>query len=155
MREWSLRRILWTSGVIQTAYMVLVSFISSPIPVSSDVLLLGGGGIGGLLTGVFLSRLRIGALWSSGANFWDNAAGYGAVAAILGTGCYFGLLTGYNLIATWQANGVFAPQIILSVEFIAFLFHSAASFLGGFVGGIAGLAVGNFVDDVMPDRRRT
>lgn len=155
MREWSLRRILWTSGFIQAAYMLLVSFTSSPIPVNSDVLLVGSGVIGGLLTGVFLSRLRIGDFWSNGANFWDNAAGYGAVAAILGTVCYFALLTGYNLVATWQANGVFAPQIVLSVEFVAFLFHSAVSFLGGFVGGIAGLAVGNFVDDVMPDRRHT
>lgn len=155
MTEWSLRRILWTSGLVQVGYMLLVSFVSVPGPVSPDTLLLSGGSVGGLLAGVLLSRLPVGDRWSNGANFWDNAAGYGALAAILGTIIYFGVLAAYNLAVTWQVNGVFAPQIILTVEFIALLFHSGASFICGGIAGVLGLAAGNLLEDVRPGRRAT
>lgn len=155
MREWSLRRILWTSGLVQAGYMLLVSFVPLPVPVSPDALLVSSGTVGGLLAGVFLSRLPIGDRWSNGANFWDNAAGYGAVAAILGTIAYFSLLAVYNLAVTWQVNGVFAPQIVFALEFIMLLFHSGASFISGGLAGIVGLSTGNLLEDLRSDLRPT
>lgn len=142
---WSIHWTVAVAALVQFGYLLASGVLATALSVEVIQLWVFSGLVGGLLTGVLISRVRFGVQWTYRGYSTIDAGVYGIAAAVLASVSFVLVLFAVNLLNTYVSKGFLAPLIFGSVFSVMALGNATVAAFSGFFGGSIGFNLGNLL----------